>query len=122
MIPLVLTEDANGKAFGSGGMRQPSLIDNVKLTAHTGVTLTIPTGAKHVLFSYPVALQGLCYVQYTSDALTSALYAASSSQVLGVDRTGMGAELNPVMRTIAGVTGLGIISSAAGSLTLSWFG
>ncbi len=47
MIPLVLTQDGLGRV--AVGMRQPSHVDYLKLVADTGATLTVPTGAKHVL-------------------------------------------------------------------------
>jgi uncharacterized protein YjlB len=116
MIPLVLTEDGNGKI--AIGMRQGSFFDYIKLTAHSGVTVLIPTGAKHCLFSCTTDF----FVQYVTSALTSALYAASNSQASGVSRTGTTIELNPALRSLAGMTGFGVIAPVAGDLTLSWFG
>ena len=115
MIPLVLTQDGLGRV--AVGMRQPSHVDYLKLVADTGATLTVPTGAKHVLFSCSTNF----FVQYASTALTSAVYAASSVQASGVcDSDAL--EQNPELRSLASVTGLGIIAKAAGDLTLSWFG
>ena len=111
MIPLVFTEDANGRI--AVGMRQPSYVDYLKLTAHTGVTLAVPTGAKHVLFSGADAVD--YFIQYTSSPLTSSVYAASVTD-------GTVLEQNPKLRSLASVTGLGIISADGGDLTLSWFG
>jgi hypothetical protein len=109
MIPLVLTQDGLGRV--AVGMRQPSHVDYLKLVADTGATLTVPTGAKHVLFSCSTNF----FVQYTSTALTSAVYAASVTD-------GTALEQNPELRSLSSVTGLGIIAKAAGDLTLSWFG
>lgn len=111
MIPLVITEDSNGRMIE--GMRQPSYVDYLKLVAGTGVTLTVPAGAKHVLFSAGTAVD--FFVQYTADALTSAVYAATKTD-------GTALEQNPRLRTLAGVTGLGLISPDGGDITLSWFG
>jgi hypothetical protein len=116
MIPLVLSEDNNGNS--AVGLRQPSFTDYIKLVAHTGVTLLVPTGAKHVLFSSSANF----FAQYVSSALTSAVYAASNSQASGVSRAGTTIELNPMLRSLAGVTGIGVIAPTAGDMTLSWFG
>jgi len=116
MIPLLFTQDANGNI--GDGTRQASFFDYFKLAADVGQTLLVPTGANHVLFSCSTNF----FVQYTSDAITSALYAASNSQASGVSRVGTTIELNPSMRSLKGVTGLGVIGTAAGNLTLSWYG
>ena len=115
MIPLVLTQDGLGKV--AIGMRQPSHVDYLLLVANTGVTLTVPTGAKHVLFSCSTNF----FVQYTSNALTSTVYAASSTDASGL-LTNAALEQNPELRSLKSVAGLGIIAKAAGDLTLSWFG
>ncbi|MBE3143204.1 MAG: hypothetical protein IMZ61_04670 [Planctomycetes bacterium] len=124
MIPLVFTEDGNGRI--GDGVRQPSFVDYIKLVAHTGATLIVPSGAKHVMFSqmsadgeHPSAI----FVQYASSALTSSVYLATSVQASGAcvgTRLEMLSERT--LRTLVGVTGLGIISKHAGDLTLSWFG
>jgi hypothetical protein len=116
MIPLVLTEDGSGRI--AVGTRRSDFFDYFKLTSHTGVTCLVPTGAKHVIFSCNTDF----FVQYVSSALTSALYAASNSQVSGVTRAGTTIELNPVLRTLTGVSGLGIIAPVAGDMTLTWYG
>lgn len=115
MIPLVVTEDRNGRVMN--GLRQPSSVDILVLTAHTGATLTVPTGAEHVLFSSTTNF----YTKYTSDAITSSVYAESTVTAGGVC-SGTAAELNPTLRTLTSVTGLGIIAPANGYLTMSGFG
>lgn len=112
MIPLVITEDSNGNR-SLEGMRQPSYVDFIKLAANVGATLTVPSGAKHVLFSQSV--NAAFFVRYTSDPITSDIYSATITD-------GTAAEQNPKFRTLVGVTGMGIISTAACNITLSWFG
>jgi hypothetical protein len=112
MIPLVITEDSNGNR-SLEGMRQPSYVDFIKLAANVGATLTVPSGAKHVLFSAGTTVD--FFVKYTSDTITSAVYTANITD-------GTAAEQNPKLRTLVGVTGIGIISPDSGDLTLSWFG
>ncbi len=109
MIPLVLTEDATGQI--AIGIRQPSYMDYFKLVAHTGATLTVPTGAKHVLFSCTTNF----FVRYVDTVMTSAVYAATSTG-------GTAFELNPELRSLKSVTGLSIIAPSAGDLSLSFFG
>lgn len=127
MIPLVFTEDANGK-FSHEGMRQPSLMDFIKLVAHAGVTLAVPTEAKHVLFSSanPSTATGVgIFVKYTDDIMTSVVYGSTSSDTASAARTaGIGMEQfsTRMLRSLAGVTGLSIISPGSGDLTLAWFG
>lgn len=116
MIPLVVTEDANGRIIDSG-VRWSSFVDFLKLVAHAGVTLTVPTGAKHVILSSSVDF----FIKYTDTVMTSAVYTTSSVQASGVC-VGTAPELNPVLRTLTDVTGLSIISPSAGNMTLSWFG
>jgi len=111
MIPLVFTEDGSGRI--GDGIRQPSYVDYLKLVADAGVTLAVPAGAKHVLFSPATAVD--FFIRYTSATLTSAVYAGSV-----VDGTAL--EQNPKLRSLKGVSGLGIISPDGGDLTLSWFG
>lgn len=112
MIPLVITEDSNGNR-SLEGMRQPSYVDFIKLASNVGATITVPSGAKHVLFS--ASVNANYFVKYTPDTITSAVYAATITD-------GTAAEQNPKFRTLAGVTGIGIISSAICTITLSWFG
>jgi len=123
MTPLVVTEDANGR-IAQYGLRSPSVMDYLKLVAHTGVTLTVPTGTKHVLITPATAVDVL--VKYTGDVMTSAVYAASSSQAATALRGGCGFEqvsgVMSIIRTLPGITALSIISPDGGDLTLSWFG
>jgi hypothetical protein len=117
MNPLILTQDNRGDV--AIGVKQPSFFDYLKLVAHTGATLLVPSGAKHVLFSCNTDF----FVKYTADTtLTSSLYAASNSQASGVSRGGSTFELNPTLRSVIDATGLGIIAPVAGDLTLTWFG
>lgn len=114
MNPLFLTEDSAGRT--AIGLRQPGSMDYLKLAAHTGVTITVPTNAKHVLFSGNTDF----FVRYTSTVMTSAVYAASSVTASGVCG-GTGCDMNPVLRSLVGVTGLSVIAPVAGDLTLCWY-
>jgi len=116
MIPLVTTQDNIGRTMI--GTRQPGFTDFVKLTADTGVTLVVPTNANHALFSCSADF----YVQYTTDALTSAVYAASNADLDSATRTSSGIEMNPQLRSLVDVSGIGVISASAGTMTISWFG
>ena len=115
MIPLCITEDGLGRTYFMG-TRQPSFIDCVWLPPDVGVTVVVPTGAKHVLFS----LSADFFVKYTTDAITSAAYAHSVS-TSGVC-AGTAGELNPWLRTLTGISGFAMIAPDGATVTLSWFG
>lgn len=115
MIPLVVTEDNNGRILD--GVRRPNFMDNIVLVGHAGVTLTVPSGANHVLMSCSTDF----FVRYNSSVMASTVYAASSVEASGVC-VGTAFELNPVLRTLTSVTGMSFIAPAAGHLTLSFFG
>lgn len=115
MQPLFFSEDKFGNI--GEGLGQTNFQDYIKLVAGTGTTLLVPSNAKHALFSCSTDF----FVRYTSADISSTIYAASSSQASGVSRATAGIELNPVLRTLAGVTGLGLIAKAAGDLTISWY-
>lgn len=100
-------------------VRWPGQVDFVLLTAHTGVTLTIPTDANYVKITPNKDL----FVNYQSSTITSPLYTASSISVSVC--AGLKAELipanTPTMRVLTGLTKMGIISPVAASVTLAWY-
>lgn len=115
MIPLVATEDGNGNAFL--GMRRPSSIDVIVLAANTFKSVVVPDGANHVLF----AGSGNFFVKYASTSYTSSVYSKGTISTAGVCSRD-GAEMNPDLRTLTGVTGLGMMMPSAGYVSMSWFG
>lgn len=115
MNPLRVTEDGAGRNAAPGRLWS-SFIDFLGLVAHTGVTLTVPTGANHVMLNRSDNF----FLKCAGDVMTSAVY--KTNTVAAAICSGTGPELNPTALSLTGVTALSMIAPAAASITLSWYG
>jgi hypothetical protein len=92
------------------GLKAPQWVDQLSLTANVAVTYTIPTGAKYLLFNGT----GNFYVSFVP---------SQAAVITGTSiTTGVGAELNPVLRAVSGLTAISIIGPTTGTVvTISAF-
>jgi hypothetical protein len=103
-------------------LRYPSQVDFLLLTPHVGVTLTIPAGANYVLFTPANACD--IFVKYNANTLTSSLYRINSVSSPGTICSGLAAEQisTASMRSLAGMTKIGLIAPANATVTMAWYG
>jgi len=118
MQPLVMTRDVYDEVME--GVQATDSVTLVMMTGGTSQTVVVPTNAKKVLFSATSNFM----IRYASGTLTSATVITPptfSSSGAGTAYTSA-LELNPSLRTLAGVTVMTVFPIETGYLTMSWFG
>lgn len=98
----------SGGAFSSHLRLMPSYVDARVLAATTNESVTVPTGAKYVVFS------SNCAAFYVENGGTAAIPAADVTD-------GTGSELNPSGYFIDGVSSFGIISPTTCIVTMAFY-
>lgn len=87
------------------GLNRPQHTDAVVLSANTAKTYTIPTGARYALFSANADF----YVDYSGTAAVPAEDVTDGSA----------GEMNPVLRSVDGLTSISIVSASSCIVTIS---
>ena len=104
MKQLHVTTGANG--VNALGIPTPDSVNGVVLAASTAESITIPSGANHVLFNATAYF----YVAYSGTAV-----------VITDTTDGTGDELNPTLRTLKSGDTLSVISAEVCNITASFY-
>lgn len=104
MKQLKITTGVNG--VSALGVPTPNSVNGVVLAASVAESITIPTGAKHVLFSATADF----YANYSTTAT-----------VITDTTNGSGSELNPTLRTLATGDTISVISAAVCNITATFY-
>lgn len=103
-MTLTALPNSVGEFFG---LTFPGYVDTRVLAASVAEVIPVPPGARFVLFSS------------TADFFAKANAAAAIPAADVTD--GSASELNPTIRRVEGVTTIGIISPAGGTVSLSFY-
>jgi len=104
MKPLTIASGANGHPTYS--LPAPDTINGVALLAGVAESITIPSGARHVIFSATDDF----YARY-----------GGTAAVITDTTDGTGSELNPVIRTLLSSDTISVIADAGCNITASFY-
>ena len=104
MKPLIIASGANGHPTFC--IPTPDYVNGVVLTASSAESITIPAGAKHVIFSSTADF----YANY-----------GGTATVITDTTDGTGSELNPVARTLGAADTISVISESACNITACFY-
>lgn len=104
MKPLIIASGANGHPTFC--IPTPDSVNGVVLAAGVAESITIPSGAKYVIFSSTADF----YANYSTTAA-----------VITDTTDGTGSELNPVARTLGAADTISVISEGACNITASFY-